>query len=443
MSPGLMPPLVERLVLRDARVVDPAAGLDRVATVVIDRGTITRLTDKREPSDSYATPQSQVIDAQGMVVLPGLIDLRSHLGEPGYEYREDIQSGLKAASVGGYVRVCCLPDTKPVNDQRAVTEALLRAAAQVEGPTLCPIAAVTRGLQGTELAELGDLKEAGAVAVSDANHYIERSDVMRCALRYCRTFDLVLMQQAKDPRLVSHAQMHEGAISTRLGLRGWPAVAEEVGLFRDLALAEDTGARYHASTLSTHRAVNLVREAKARGVNVSCDVTPYHLLLSDRKLDGYDSRYKLEPPLRGARDQAALLDAIRDGTIDCVVSDHRPRSALETNAEFEAAKPGMSGLELCLSILWQAVSDGRLSLARMVEVLSTGPARVLGITAPSIQEGSLASLVLVNTSRRFVPRQIGMQSKSHNTPYLDNELAARVVLTIADGQCIYQSKDDL
>ncbi len=441
-----MPEPVQRLILRDARVVDPTQGLDEVATVFVEKGQIAHVSrgaDEQNSARRGLFAGAQSIDAKGLVVAPGFIDLRCHLGEPGYEYKEDIASGLNAAKVGGYVRVCCLPDTKPVNDCRPVTESLLQAAQRCGGTQLSPIAAVTRELKGEVLAEVGDQKEAGAVAVSDANHYIRRSDVMRCALQYCQTFDLVLMQQAQDPTLARDAQMHEGGVSTRLGLRGWPRVAEEVALFRDLALAEDTGARYHASTISTQRSVELVREAKSRGLAVSCDITPYHLLLNEEQLHGYDARYKLVPPLRTSKDQQALLEAVLDGTIDCVVSDHRPQSALETNCEFDQVLPGMSGLELCVSVLWKAVSDGRIPVSRLVELLSTNPAKVLGLEPPSLKPGAPANLALLNTSRRFVPAQVGMQSKSSNTPYLDQELSARVVMTIANGHIIHTSKEEL
>ncbi|MEN9578076.1 MAG: dihydroorotase [Pseudomonadota bacterium] len=429
-----MPERPRRWILRDARVIDPTQGLDEIATLIVEDDKIVGLTQ-----ESPDAPSGSTISAQGLVLMPGFIDLRAHLGEPGLEYREDVRSGLASAAAGGYVRVCCLPDTQPVNDCRAVTEALLNSAARAGGAELGPIGAVTRGLKGQELAEIGDLKEAGVVAVSDAGHAIERADLMRNALRYCRTFDVLLMQQAQVASLIAGAQMHEGATSARLGLRGWPRVAESIALQRDLLLAGDTGARYHASTLSTREGVALVREAKSRGFAVSCDITPYHLLETDRCLEGYDSRFKFSPPLREAADRDALLEAALDGTIDCIVTDHQPRSALETNAEFEIAEPGAVGLELCLSLLWQCVNDGRLPIARLAHLLSTGPARVLGIDAPSFRAGSEAYFTLIDPTGRFSPARSGLLSKSRNTPYWDRELPARVVMTVGRGKVLHSA----
>lgn len=429
-----MPETPRRWILRDARVVDPTQGIDDIATLIVEDGKIVGLTREVPSSLSGLT-----LNAQGLVLLPAFIDLRAHLGEPGLEYREDLQSGLASAAAGGYVQVCSLPDTTPVNDCRAVTEALIQNANRTGSAQLSPLGAITRGMKGQDLAELGDLKEAGVVAVTDVSHYVERTDLMRNALRYCRTFDLLLMQQAQVPALIEGAQMHEGAVSTRLGLRGWPRVAEPIALYRDLMLARDTGARYHASTLSTHDSLSLIREAKSRGLSVSCDITPYHLLETERRLEGYDSRFKFSPPLRESADRDALLEAALDGTIDCIVTDHQPRSSLETQAEFEVAAGGAVGLELCLSLLWSCVIDGRLPLARLAHLLSAGPARVLGIEPPSFRAGAEANFTLIDPSRRFVPAQTGLLSKSRNTPYWNQELPARVVMTVGRGKVLHSS----
>lgn len=436
---------IDRLVLKEARVIDPTQKLDDIATVYLEHGRIqhcvSSLSQRGPVPDGFK--DATVVDASGMVAMPAFIDLRAHLGEPGFEYKEDVASGLRAAAAGGYCLVCCLPDTNPINDTRSITEFLLRAAHRAGGTALGPIGAVTCGLRGEELAEIGDLREAGAVAVSDAGHYIRRADLLRRALQYCETFDVLLMQQPLEPSLVRGTLMHEGSVSTRLGLRGSPGVAEAVALQRDLTLAATTRARYHASTLSTEGSINLIRDAKGRGARVSCDITPYHLLLNHAAVDGFDSRYKIVPPLREQKDQAALLEGLNDGTIDCIVSDHRPQSAVETDTEFDMVAAGMSGLELTISLLWQCVADGRIALSRIAELLSTGPARVLGLPAPSFKPGEVANFALVDPSRRFVPGEVGMHSKSQNTPYLNQELQAAVALTVSNGRVVYTLKEGL
>jgi dihydroorotase len=426
------------LVIRQARLLDPAAGLDEVADLVIEGGRITRLG--RDAAGELASAETaRVIDAAERWVLPAFVDLHAHFREPGQEYKEDIASGLAAAAAGGYAHVCAMPNTKPVNDTRAVTELLRSRAASVGGPKLHPIAAITKGQLGKELTEMSELKDAGAVGVSDDGVCVMSSNVMRRALEYARNFDLPLIQHAEDHDLTAGADMNEGAVATRLGLRGWPSVAEDIIVARDVLLAEYVGARYHVAHVSTGGALRIIREAKQRGLRVTCEVTPHHLLLTDAALLGYDTACKVNPPLRDAADVELLREALADGTIDAIATDHAPHSSLEKDCEFSAASPGMIGLELCFGLLLGLVGQTKLGLPRLIEALSTRPARIVGLEPPRLAEGALAELVLVDPGARWTPRNVQLHSKSRNTPFMKHELTGRVLMTIAGGAVVFDA----
>jgi len=330
-----------------------------------------------------------------------------------------------------------MPNTRPVNDTRAVTELMLRRAAEVGGPKLHPIGAITIGQRGEELTEMGELRDAGAVGVSDDGVCVMNAAVMRRALEYARAFDLPVIQHCEDHHLTAGADMHEGATAMRLGLRGWPRVAEDIIVARDVLLAEATRSRYHAAHLSTLGAARIIREAKSRGLPVTCEVTPHHLLLTDAAVIGYDTACKVNPPLREAEDIAALREALADGTIDAIATDHAPHSTVEKDCEFSEAKPGMIGLELCFGLLAGLALDGSVRLSRLVDALSTAPARIAGLDAPTLREGARANLVLADPELRWIPRAAGLRSKSHNTPFLDREARGRVLLTVADGRLVH------
>jgi dihydroorotase len=332
-----------------------------------------------------------------------------------------------------------MPNTRPVNDTRAVTELMLRRAAECGGPSLHPIAAITVGQHGKELTEMAELREAGAVAVSDDGVCVMSSAVMRRALEYAKNFDLPVIQHAEDHDLTAEADMHEGAVSARLGLRGWPRIAEDVIVARDLLLCEYVGAKYHVAHLSTLGAARLVREAKSRGVTVTAEVTPHHLLLSDENVIGYDTACKVNPPLREQADIEALRAALADGTIDAIATDHAPHSALEKDCEFSQAKPGMMGLELCFGVLLQLVGSSGLTLSRLVDALSRAPAKIAGIEPPSLREGALAELVLVDPEARWKPEQTLLRSKSRNSPFMKHELLGKVLLTTARGDVVFDA----
>jgi dihydroorotase len=428
----------DALVFRRVRAVDPAGSVDAEVDVVVERGRITRVG----PGAAEGFARSErvaVIEDEGAWLLPGFIDMHAHLREPGAEGKEDIASGLRAAAAGGFVDVCCMPNTRPVNDSRVVTEMLVAKARALATVRLHPIGAITVGQKGEQLTEMADLKDAGAVAVSDDGRCVANSQVMRRALEYASTFDLPVIQHAEDHALTEGAQMHEGAVSTKLGLRGWPREAEDVIVARDLLLAEYVGARYHVAHVSTAGSVRLLREAKGRGIQATAEVTPHHLLLTHEALLGYDTACKVNPPLREPEDVEALRRALADGTIDCIATDHAPHGVLEKQVELAEGAPGMIGLELCLPLLLGLVREGALPLSRLVDALTTAPARILGFEPPRIREGARADLVLVDPNARYTIDPARLQTKSRNTPFSGCHVQGRVSMTVCEGRIVARS----
>jgi dihydroorotase len=425
------------VVFRGVRAVDPAGSLDAEVDVVVEKGMVTRV-GRDASKDLVASSHVRIIDAGGQWLLPGLIDLHAHLREPGQEYKEDIKSGLGAAAAGGFTDVCVMPNTKPVNDHRAITEMMVGKARALGGARLHPITAITMGQKGEALTEMADQKDAGAVAASDDGRCVTSSAVMRRALEYARTFDLPIIQHAEDHALTEGASMHEGAVSTRLGLRGWPRAAEDIIVARDLILAEYTGARYHVAHLSTLGAVRLLREAKSRGIKATAEVTPHHLLLTDASCLGYDTACKVNPPLREEADLEALQQALADGTIDCIATDHAPHSPLDKECAFAEAAPGMIGLELCVPLLLSLVERGVITLSRMVDALTRAPAQIVALPVPRIRDGSRADLVLVDPGVRWTVDVTRLRTKGRNTPFAGRDVKGRVTLTMASGAVIFE-----
>jgi dihydroorotase len=336
-----------------------------------------------------------------------------------------------------------MANTKPVNDTRAITEMMVARAREHGGAGLHPIGSITRGMQGKELTEVGDLKEAGAVGISDDGVCVMNAAVMRRALEYAKSFDMPVIQHAEDHDLTDGASMHEGVVSARLGLRGWPRVAEDIIIARDILLTEYVDSRYHAAHLSTHGAARLVAEAKARNLKVTAEVTPHHLLLTDGAVVGYDTACRVNPPLREEQDVAALRRALADGTIDAIATDHAPHSRLEKDLEFAEASPGMMGLELCFGLLVQLVGKDGLTLARLIDAMSQAPAKIVGIDPPQIAPGALAELTLIDPECRWIPAERRLQTKSLNSPFLRNEIGAKVIFTMAHGRIIFDESTPL
>lgn len=413
--------------------MDPTVELDAVVDIVVEGGRITRV-GPNAAGDLRLAEGVRVIDAAGLCVLPAFVDIHVHFREPGHEYKEDIASGLSSAAAGGFASVCAMPNTSPVNDSRAVTELMVAAASRHRGTRLHPIGAITVGLRGQHLTEMAELKEAGVVAVSDDGKCVQSSAVMRRAFEYAKTFDLPLIQHAEDESLTAGADMHEGSISAKLGLRGWPRIAEDIIVARDILLAGYTGARYHVAHASTAGTMQLVREAKARGLAVTAEVTPHHLLLTDEAVIGYDTACKVNPPLREVDDLEQVRAALLDGTVDAIATDHAPHSPLEKDCEFSEASPGMIGLELCFGLVRSLFGQ---NLARLVEVMSTKPARIVGLEPPSLRVGSTAALTLVDPDRAWRADPDTFRSKSRNTPFLERELMGRVLMTVVEGHVAF------
>ncbi len=417
-------------------MIDPALAFDAVVDVVVEKGTITRIGPSAG-ADLVDVEKAHVISAEGKWLVPAFVDLHAHLREPGQEYKEDVFSGLNAAAAGGYAHVCVMANTKPVNDTRAITEMMVARAREHGGPRLHPIGAITKGMKGAELTEVGDLKEAGAVGISDDGVCVMNAAVMRRALEYAKSFDLPVIQHAEDHDLTAGAVMHEGVISARLGLRGWPRVAEDIIIARDVLLTEYVGSRYHAAHLSTEGAARIIGEAKSRNLRVSAEVTPHHLLLTDAAVIGYDTACRVNPPLREEHDVLALRRALADGTIDAIATDHAPHSRLEKDLEFDLASPGMMGLELCFGLLVQLVGQEGLTLARLIDAMSQAPAKVAGIAPPTIKVGQVAEMTLIDPACKWIPGKHKLKSKSKNSPFLSQELGARILLTMAHGAIVF------
>ena len=418
------------LLIRGGRVVDPANGVDGVQDVLVRDGRIERVGAALHGGQGVT-----VLEAAGKVVCPGFIDIHVHLREPGLEYKETVATGTRAAAAGGFTAVCCMANTQPVNDNRSITD-YIRAKAQTEGAVrVYPIGAVTRGLGGKELAELAELAEAGCVAFSDDGKCVMNASLYRRAMEYTLPFGVPIISHAEDEHLASGGAMHEGAVSTELGIPGVSAAAEDVMVARDILLAELTGAHLHIAHLSTAGAVRLVREARARGVRVTAEVTPHHLLLTDEAVRSFDPNTKMNPPLRSKRDAEAVLEAVLDGTIDCIATDHAPHAQSEKEGEFDDAAFGIVGLETAVSLLLdRLVKPGTLPLGTLVSRLSRDPARLLGLPGGSLTPGAPADLTLLDPAAEWTVDPTRFASKSRNTPFAGWTLTGRPWRTIVGGR---------
>ena len=430
------------LLLRGGRVIDTSglesggAVIDQVADVLIQDGRIARI------GSGLAAPSGgRVIDVRERLVVPGLVDLHVHFREPGHEYKEDIESGGRSAAAGGFTTVCCMPNTNPVNDCRSVTELIVRRAQEVGRVRVRPIGAISRGLKGKELAEFGDMKDAGIVAVSDDGLPVMSAGLMRRALEYARTFDLPVIQHAEDLSLAEGGVMNEGLVSTRLGLKGQPAEAESTMVARDVELTQITGARYHVAHISAARSVDMVREAKRRGLAVTCEVTPHHLVLTDEACVGYDTDAKVMPPLRSSVDVEAVRQGLADGTIDCVATDHAPHSLVEKDVEFACASPGMIGLETAVPLVFEMVSAGVIDYVRAVRTLTSAPARVFGFLGEgtgTLRQGAPADVAVLDPDVMWTVEDSNILSRSKNTPFAGRQMRGAAVVTCVAGRLVYE-----
>lgn len=427
--------MAETYFIEGGRVIDPANGTDGIRTVVVRDGRIAEVAERVErPRDVRA------LDVRGRWVTPGFVDLHVHLREPGQEYKETILTGTRAAVAGGFTTICAMPNTKPVNDGASVTELVLARAAQAGLARVHPVGCASRGQAGEDLAEYGELKAAGCVAVSDDGKPIASSALMRRVLEYAKAFSLPVAVHEEDPALVGKGVMHEGAASTRLGLKGIPSAAEEVMVVRDLALLELTGGRLHVQHVSTRGAVRAIREAKRRGLAVTAEVTPHHLSLSDEDVaaSGYSTDFKMNPPLRSLGDVEAVREGLADGTLDAIATDHAPHSAVEKDLEFDAAMNGIIGLETALPVCLDLVRGGALTERRLVEALTVAPARAFGLSAGTLSAGAVADLAIVDPAHAWVVDPGTIQSRSRNTPWKGKKLTGRCVTTIVGGRVVHE-----
>lgn len=430
------------LLIRGGRVVDPSSRFDDTVDVLIDGGKILYLghdaaafAAQREATMLHGA--LQVVDARSLLIVPGLIDIHTHLRDPGYEYKESIETGSAAAVAGGFTAIACMANTNPVNDQAAVTEHILDKARSVGLVQVFPIGAVSVDLAGERLAEIGELKQAGVVGISDDGKPIMNSQLMRHALEYAGMFGLPVISHCEDLHLAAHGVMHEGRISTELGLRGIPAQAEDVMVARDIALAELTGGRLHIAHVSTAGAVRLVQDAKARGLRVTAEVTPHHLFLTDEAVRGYDPNTKMYPPLRAGADVEALRRGLRDGTIDAIATDHAPHDVADKEVEFDQAPVGVIGLETSLPLTLRLVEGGVLSLPEAIAKLTCGPAHVLGLAKGTLQVGADADVTLIDMQTEYTVDRREFRSRSRNSPFHGWALRGRAVMTICAGEIVY------
>lgn len=427
-----------KLLIRNGRVVDPSQGLDEGMDVLIEDGEIAAIDERLEVEGEHET-----LDAAGLVVAPGFIDLHVHLREPGYEYKETIETGCRAAVAGGFTAVCPMPNTNPVNDNPAVTGSILSRAAEVGLARVHPVGAISHGLDGQAMAEIGEMVRAGAVAFTDDGKPVTNSRLMRRVLEYTRSFDVPVVVHEEDLELSAGGAMHEGEAATRIGLPGIPAAAEEVMIARDIILVELTGGRLHIQHTTTRGGVDLVRMAKRRNLPVTCEVTPHHFTLTDEDVaaSNYDPNWKMNPPLRTAEDRDALLQAIYDGTVDVIATDHAPHHQDEKELEFTDAPFGIVGLETAVSLALDRLVHAKvIGLMQLVRLMSTNPARVFGLPGGTLKVGSPADLTLLNLGARVTVDPSRFHSKSRNTPFAGMTLRGAPAATIVGGRIVWRAE---
>jgi dihydroorotase len=421
-----------KILIKGGRVLDPAHDVDAPLDLLIEDGRITKI-DKGIKAEG-----AEVIDAKGKLVTPGLIDIHVHLRDPGYEYKEDIATGTRAAVIGGFTSVACMPNTNPVNDNKTVTLYILAKARESGMSNVFPVGSITRGLKGEILSEMGELKEAGCLALSDDGKPVGNGEMMRNAMEYARPFGLTLISHAEDLSLVGTGVMNEGFVATELGLKGIPWVAEDAAVARDVMLAEFTGCRLHVAHLSTRGAVEIVRAAKKRGVPVTCEATPHHFTLTDEAVRGYNTNAKMNPPLRSAEDVEAIRRGLADGTIDAIATDHAPHHYDEKNVEFNIAHNGIVGLETALPLTLRLVDDGVLTFGEAIALLTCGPAKALGIPRGTLEVGCVADVTVIDPELKWTLVASALSSKSKNTPFDGWKMKGAATHTLVDGRIVFR-----
>jgi len=429
------------IVIKNGRVIDPANGLDEPKDLLIDKGRIKALETPGSISFDVGEKLS-VIDAKGCVVCPGLIDMHVHFREPGFEYKETITSGCRSAAAGGFTSVAVMPNTNPVNDTRAVTEHILSLARTEDIINVYPIAAITQKLEGERLSEMADLKDAGAIAFSDDGRPVMNNELMRRAFEYSKMFKLPLIQHSEMLDLTEGGCMNEGMVSTELGLKGMPTEAEDIMVYRDIALLEKTGGRLHVAHISSKNAVDLVRQAKSRGLSVTCEVAPHHFTLTDEAVRGYDTNTKMSPPLRAIDDVEAIKEGLKDGTIDIIATDHAPHDIADKQVEYQNACFGIVGLETALPLSLKLVDEKILSMGDIIKKLTSTPADIFNLKAGSLSLGNEADILIFNPNLEYSIDISKFHSKSKNSPFDGWKVKGKVIHTLVKGKIAYSANEN-
>ncbi len=424
------------LFIRAIRLIDPFSSRDEVTSLLIINGRIEAIGKDIDAPSAV----NNVIDGKGLWLTPGLMDIHCHLREPGEEYKEDIASGTMSAVAGGFTTICPMPNTRPPNDCASITRFIIEKGESYKRARALPIACITKGQKGEELTEFGDILASGAIAFSDDGLPVRDASIMRLALEYSRNFDCLIISHAEEMSLSKGGAMNEGRMSTILGLKGIPSACEDIAVYRDIRLAELTGARLHIAHVSTKEAVRLIMEAKQRGVRVTCETAPHYFSLTEDAVDGYNTLSKMNPPLRTEEDREAIIEGLKDGIIDCIATDHAPHSILEKECEFERAMNGIIGFETAVPLGLELVRQGILDELSLIHLFTKGPASVIGIEPEPVKAGSMAEFTVIDPEREFIPTKETLFSKSHNTPFLNKKLRGRPVLTAYNGKIVFKLK---
>ncbi len=420
------------LLLKNGRIIDPVNNVDRIGDLLVAAGKCQTVVDSL-PADTVE------LDLTGKWLLPGLIDIHVHLREPGEEYKETIASGMAAAAAGGFTAVACMPNTNPPLDSETAIAFVRQRAQLSKGARVYPVGAISRGSKGQELADMGEMRRAGAVAFSDDGHPVTDSQLMRRALEYASNYNCPIISHSEELSLSRNGAMNEGAFATRLGLRGIPGAAEEIMVYRDLTLAAYTGQRLHLAHISTAESVALIRRAKAAGCPVTAETTPHYFSLIEEAVGRYDTNAKMNPPLRTAADVEAVKEGLRDGTLDAIATDHAPHSELEKEVEFAQAANGIIGLETSLPLALSLLREGLIDERRLVELMSVNPARIIGVEGGSLAAGQRADITVVDPALDFFYKRQDIVSKSKNSPFIGRRFTGRAVLTIVEGEIVYST----
>ena len=423
--------------IKGGRVIDPSQGIDKVLDILIEKGKIKAI------DENITTENAEIIDASGKIVTPGLIDIHVHLREPGYEAKEDIQSGSISASAGGFTSVACMPNTNPPVDNKSVVEFITEKAKRVGLINVYPIGTVSKGLKGKELSEIGDMKHSGIVGISDDGEPVMNSNLMRRAFEYSSMFDLPVISHCEDLYMSGEGVINEGLTSTILGLAGIPAAAEEIMAARDIRIAGFTGGKLHIAHVSTKGCVELIRRAKAKGINVTAEATPHHFTLTDESVKSFDTNTKVNPPLRTAEDVEAVRQGLKDGTIDAIVTDHAPHTIEDKEVEYDYASFGISGLETSLPlVITYLVNTGILTLSQTIEKMTINPANIINIPKGTLKPGSDADITIIDIEKPITVDTKKFKSKGKNSPFNGWELKGSIVMTIKDGNTVYENKSN-